>query len=364
MSQHPRLPRTTGWRAESPNLSPTSSCGTPLTTFHSHPCGRGPASALVRRTTMTDITVDRAESEPDEEGAARLAGAQRRRATVDPVEPGTMLWRYLGDWRYMLAASKWGALQVMDPAFGAASFQHSAIFTEPLDRLMRSMPPIYGIVYDGPRVGETTRWVLQQHIGVKGIDHNGKRYHALNPDTFYWAHATFVDCLVSVIDRFDHPMSHAEKEQLYQESKQWWAQYGITKKNEPSTWDEFCVYFDDFAATVLERTRGFDRSMEIVRNPRPAPQHQMPQWTYWLFAPLAARFGSFLMYGLLPERVRATLGYSWSPWHERAFSVFAVTIRIVWPWLPRRVKYVQRARAAFDRDRAWPSRFRSTRNPV
>ncbi|WP_330181637.1 oxygenase MpaB family protein [Nocardia sp. NBC_01503] len=313
---------------------------------------------------MTNSAADLMGSEPDEDSAARLVGAERRRTAVAPVQPGTLLWRYLGDWRYMLTSSRWGALQVMDPAFGAASFQHSAIFTEPLDRLMRSMPPIYGVVYDGAEAAATTRWVLQQHIGVKGTDHNGNRYHALNPDTFYWAHATFVDCLVAMIDRFDHRMDHIEKEQLYQESRQWWAQYGIAKKNEPATWDEFCVYFDDFAAQVLEKTKGFDRAMEIARDPRPAPQTQMPQWLYWIFAPVLTRFGSFLMYGLLPESVRMTVGYTWSPWQERAFSMVAASIRITWPWLPRRIKYVQRARAAFDRDNAWPTRFKTNGHPA
>ncbi len=282
---------------------------------------------------------------------------QPGRAAVAPVASNSMLWRYLGDWRYMLAASRWGALQAMDPAFGAASLQHSAIFTEPLDRLMRSMPPIYGIVYDGASTGETTRWLLSQHLGVKGTDHNGKRYHALNPETFYWAHATFVDCLVEVIDKFDHRMSHTEKEQLYQESKQWWAQYGIAKQDEPQTWDEFRTYFDDFVERVLERTEGFDRGMEIAGDPRSAPQHFMPQPIYWLFAPTATRFGTFLMVGLLPEQVRTLAGYSWSPWQERSFSTVAAMIRTVWPWLPRRVRYVARARSAFDRDNAWPARF-------
>ncbi|XES01203.1 oxygenase MpaB family protein [Streptomyces sp. S1D4-11] len=28
--------------------------------------------------------------------------------------------------------------------------------------------------------------------GIKGTDRHGRPYHALDPDTFFWAHATFV----------------------------------------------------------------------------------------------------------------------------------------------------------------------------
>ena len=33
--------------------------------------------------------------------------------------------------------------------------------------------------------------VREYHIGIKGVDDQGRRYSALNPDVFYWAHATF-----------------------------------------------------------------------------------------------------------------------------------------------------------------------------
>ena len=37
---------------------------------------------------------------------------------------------------------------------------------------------------------------------IKGVDTEGRRYHALNPETFYWAHATFFMLVIKVAEYF------------------------------------------------------------------------------------------------------------------------------------------------------------------
>ena len=79
----------------------------------------------------------------------------------------------------------------MHPQLGAAVEQHSIFFTERMPRLLRSLYPIGGVVFDGDRAPMTGAEVRDYHIGIKGVDDQGRRYSALNPDVFYWAHATF-----------------------------------------------------------------------------------------------------------------------------------------------------------------------------
>ena len=142
--------------------------------------------------------------------------------------PDSLTWRYFGDARGMLFAIRAGVLQAMHPAIDAALRQHSDFFENPWNRLLRSAPPILGVVYDGPRAEDTGTWVRDQHRSIKGVDANGARYHALDPDAFYWAHATFFESMIAVQTHLGNPLSRLDQERLYDESIGWYERYGLT----------------------------------------------------------------------------------------------------------------------------------------
>jgi len=78
----------------------------------------------------------------------------------------------------------------MHPQLGAAVKDHSIFFTERIPRQFRSLYPIGGVVLGGDRATMTGAEVRAYHIPIKGVDEQGRRYSAPNPDVFYWAHAT------------------------------------------------------------------------------------------------------------------------------------------------------------------------------
>ena len=43
---------------------------------------------------------------------------------------------------------------------------------------------------------------MPTHIPIKGVDEQGRRYSALNPDVFYRAHATFFMGAILTAERF------------------------------------------------------------------------------------------------------------------------------------------------------------------
>ena len=91
-----------------------------------------------------------------------------------PLGPDSLTWRYFGDARGLLFAVRAGVLQAMHPAIDAALRQHSDFFENPWNRLLRSAPPILGVVYDGPRAADRGTWVRDQHRAIKGDD-RGRR---------------------------------------------------------------------------------------------------------------------------------------------------------------------------------------------
>ena len=84
-----------------------------------------------------------------------------------------------------------GLLQTMHPAIGQGLIDHSDFFNDPVDRVFRSLPGILGTVYGGDEAEATGVRVRDFHRDIKGELPDGDRYHALQPETFWWAHATF-----------------------------------------------------------------------------------------------------------------------------------------------------------------------------
>ena len=147
--------------------------------------------------------------------------------------PESLLWQYAGDTRIAFLGGTIGLLQLMHPAIGAGVIEHSNFFEDPFDRVFRSLPAILGAVYDAD-ADDTGRWVRDQHTTIKGVDPEGRRYHALDPETYWWAHATFQFMAEQVVDRFDdRRLSTAEREQLYEEGLTWYRRYGVSDRRGP-----------------------------------------------------------------------------------------------------------------------------------
>src|SRR4051794_1673133 len=164
-------------------------------------------------------------------------------ATPTPLGPGSLTWRYFGDARGLLFAVRAGVLQAMHPAISAALQQHSDFFENPWNRLLRSAPPIIGVVYDGERAARTGTWIRDEHKAIKGTDAHGRGYHALSPDAFYWAHATFFESMICVQGRLGNPLPRADRERLYHESIQWYALYGLSMRPVPPHYAAFEDYW-------------------------------------------------------------------------------------------------------------------------
>jgi ER-bound oxygenase mpaB/B'/Rubber oxygenase, catalytic domain len=130
-----------------------------------------------------------------------------------PLGPESLTWKYFGDLRTGMMGVWIGAIQNMYPELGAGVEEHSILLREPLQRVARSVYPIMGVVYDGNRAAKTGEQIKQYHHTIKGVDGTGRRYHALNPETFYWAHATFFMLVIKVAEYFCGGLTEGEKRQ-------------------------------------------------------------------------------------------------------------------------------------------------------
>lgn len=266
-----------------------------------------------------------------------------------PLGPDSLTWRYFGDWRGMLQGPWAGSMQNMHPQLGAAVEDHSTFFRECWPRLLRSLYPIGGVVFDGDRAPVTGVQVRDYHITIKGVDGAGRRYHALNPDVFYWAHATFFVGTLHVAERFCGGLTEAQRRQLFDEHVQWYRMYGMSMRPVPATWEEFQDYWDHMCRNVLENNFAARAVLDLTELPKPPFAQRVPDWLWAAPRKLLARFFVWLTVGLYDPPVRELMGYRWLRRDEWLHRRFGDIVRLVFALVPFRFRKHPRARAGWDR---------------
>ncbi|BCI79754.1 hypothetical protein MTY66_13790 [Mycolicibacterium sp. TY66] len=285
-----------------------------------------------------------------------VAGASGATGKVDalPLGPDSLVWKYFGDNRMYLIGPRPAVLQNMLAQLGQGVLDHSVFFADTSARIKRSLPPIFRTVY-GTDDDNTGAQVRDFHREIKGDMPDGSRYHALDPETYYWAHATFVEQVLYFADTFVKRLTDAEKEQIYLESKTWYRRYGVSDRPMPATYAEFEEYWDRMINEVAVPHKTARYGVGYVTKGFPAPKAVNP--AVWrviavVFNPVAA----FLTTGGLPPRARDLLELPWSDRQERAYQLFAAAWRskpVNWVWdrLPMSVRYNSFAQKGYARAR-------------
>jgi uncharacterized protein (DUF2236 family) len=271
-----------------------------------------------------------------------MSPASSRPGPGAPLGPGSLLWSIAGDPRSLLPGTAAGIMQLMLPGLGAGVTDHSNFFDDPFDRIFRSIPYIWGSIFapddeEGDARGRTIR---DFHPDIKGTDHHGNRYHALDPDIFWWAHATFTWEFFRARELYyARPLRRAEQERLYAETVTWYRRYGVSDRVVPPTLDRFHARFDQVCRHELELTPAVQWVLDPTANPgtRAAPL-RLPG----PLAPLsgiATHLGTELLrvvvYGNMPDAVRRRFGFAWSNADRAAFTAFCGTLRAMEPAIRR-----------------------------
>lgn len=266
-----------------------------------------------------------------------------------PLGPDSLTWRYFGQWTGLFQGTWAGSMQNMHPQLGAAVKDHSIFFMERIPRLMRSIYPIGGVVFDGYRAPQTGAEVRDYHIGIKGVDEQGRRYSALNPEVFYWAHATFFKSTLLAAEKFGGGISEADKRQLFDEHITWYRMYGMSMRPVPKTWEEFQEYWDHMCHNVLENNYATREVMDLSTMPKHPSLQWIPDFLWAQNLKVMQRFLTFMTVALYDPPVRDLMGYTWSArqqwWHDR----LCAAITLVTKFGPKRRLMHPRKRSAMDR---------------
>jgi uncharacterized protein (DUF2236 family) len=268
-----------------------------------------------------------------------------------PLGPDSLTWKYFGDWRGILIALWAGSMQNMHPELGAGVEEHSRFFEERWQRLFRSLYPIGGVIYDGPRAHRTALEVRGYHDRIKGVDKHGRRYHALNPDTFYWAHSTFFMSAILIADNFMGGIGEAEKRKLFDEHVQWYRMYDMSMRPVPESWEDFQLYWKRMCEDVLEDNKATRDVLEIGDLAKPHFLPWLPDFVWNLVRRRIARNFVWLTVGMYDPPIRERLGYIWTERDARRHRRTGKLIDAAFKLVPHDRRYHPRARAGWRRER-------------
>jgi uncharacterized protein (DUF2236 family) len=272
-------------------------------------------------------------------------------ATVPPagdgpplgLGPGSITWRMFGESYQALTAGSVGLLQTMHPGIGQSLLDHSNFFEDPLDRILRSVPHIMRVVYATPTAapGPTPPGELVRgfHGTIKGTDDRGRDYDALDGETFFWAHMTFVYGIVAACERLGVALTDEELDQLYAEAVLWYRRYGADETAAPADRAAFEAWWDHMCRDVLELNETSQGILDAAKNGVPCPVPGLPE-PLWR-AVQGPLLGVWLWVGIgaLPPAARETLGVGWSARDERLLAVLRTGIRAANRVLPGPLRY-------------------------
>ena len=187
---------------------------------------------------------------------------------VQPLGPDSLHWRFVGDWRALPFTGRALVMQTAHPVVGAGVGQYSVYRTDPYGRLKRTTESVMAQVYGGRRAAEEGQRLRQLHRDIKGVDERGRRYSALNPEAYYWVHATGFEAAVLFYELFDTPLDGIRRAQLFDEWRRLGLLLGLRDVDLPRTEDEFWGRWREITAK-LENNKVVQ---DLLYNPFRAPK--------------------------------------------------------------------------------------------
>ncbi len=249
--------------------------------------------------------------------------------------PDSIVWQRFSDARIFLGAGAALLLQVAHPTVGSGVRDFSNFQREPWDRLLRTLDYLSLLVYGGAEAGVIGKRLRAAHKTIKGVNPDGSRYHALEPEAYAWVHATLIEAGIRAHKLFVGPLSAAEIEAFYAEYLPLGRLVGVREGDLPERWLDFRDYVDTMIAERLERTETVEtvlKTMRIPAAPPVFPEGLDPLWKLLRVPPSHAL--RLATYGLLGDSVRARLGMRWNRAAELELGGFGLACRAAGPLLP------------------------------
>ncbi|HTU50903.1 MAG TPA: oxygenase MpaB family protein [Acidobacteriaceae bacterium] len=164
--------------------------------------------------------------------------------------PSSISWKINRESALFLGAGRASLLQLAHPWVAAALDQHSNLRSNPLARFHNTFKVVFTTIFGTLHQAlAASRSLYQLHTRIQGkvpasagAFPGGSRYQANEVDALRWVFATLVESAIIAYESVLPPLSVAEKETYYAESKTLAMLFGISPTALPTDWNAFENY--------------------------------------------------------------------------------------------------------------------------
>lgn len=271
--------------------------------------------------------------------------AAGRAGEIAALLPGarSILRRRVSDPRMLVGAAGYAlTMQVAHPQVGAGVRDHSTYAADPWGRAFRTADYVFLLSYgDAATVEALARNLRVMHRPIRGTDHHGRRYRALEPSAYAWVHATIGESVVRGHDVMGTTFTVDQREEFWASWLSLGDVLGVRRGELPESWAAFQDYLADKIENVLEDN---DVVQGLLRASHHAaggsPFGWLPDGVFGVAGRPLGHALRFLGAGMLPPVLRERFGFRWTPAHQAAFAAYCAASKASTPVLPRALRQV------------------------
>jgi uncharacterized protein (DUF2236 family) len=268
--------------------------------------------------------------------------------------PESRIWRVDREAAVFLGAGRALLLQLAHPWVAAGIAEHSTTLADPIGRFHRTFEVMYTLVFgDLDQAFVAARRLHRLHARVQGSlpaaagpFAQGSPYFANDTATLLWVHSTLVETALITHDLVLPPLTTADREAYYEDSRRLGAMFGIAPESQPANWNEFAAYNEAMWHSDV---------IAVGPSARRIAEQVLGGAGHWLRSP---RWYRALTAHLLPPTIREAFELAYGRAERRAAERALRWVRRVYPVLPEKLRYVGPYQEAIGRlcGRATPGR--------
>jgi uncharacterized protein (DUF2236 family) len=164
--------------------------------------------------------------------------------------PASISWRIHRESALFLAAGRAALLQLAHPWVAAAIHHHSNLLNDPLARFHNTFRVVFTMFFGTlDQAIASSHHLYQLHTRIRGqlpegvaAYSEGSRYWANELNALLWVYATLIESAMLAYESVLRPLTPAEREGYYAETKIFAALFGIPPQALPADWAAFMAY--------------------------------------------------------------------------------------------------------------------------
>jgi uncharacterized protein (DUF2236 family) len=278
-----------------------------------------------------DRVVSAAELERLLDEVKRSAGASCRLFASESIS-----WRVNREAGLFLAAGYATLLQLAHPWVAAAISEHSRTLHDPIGRFHQTFRVMFTLSFGSVELAcATARHMHRKHQSIHGAMPQtvgafaeASRYEANEVHALLWVYATLIDTSVRAYDLILPPLTLAEREQYYAESRVSGSFFGIPPDAWPRDWRQFEEYKGSMFASDTLAVSPVARNIAAQVLTGAGSWLRIPSWYRALTA------------YLLPARLREEFGLAYGEREQRSAERTLSWMRRIYLLLPDGVRFV------------------------